>query len=179
MKEEVIPVEPLKEGEAYFIYNTGLHGEEPENPSFWMLGRVSVGNNGENYSNSLRGVATYISCSEQVVQFEKTWCYRAQGRKYRRATTQEIVWLEDCISEKRMVPKDMYEGVKYMMGNRIVANGRVGKIPSFQPWVEPIVESIPEDKLVTIISGPARIKTIPFKELKRLTRYDKDPVSNM
>lgn len=88
--------EKLIEGQVYHIQTSN---------NFWMIGRVSIGNNGDN-NGGLRGQA--LDKIDSVSCFEKNrdWCYKSSDRDYRLATPEEIYWLDQCIEAGKFIQKE-------------------------------------------------------------------------
>jgi len=95
----------LKKGETYFVWD----GEE-SNPTFFMIGKVTLPNNGDNLG-SYRGEATTIS-SESQFRKDSGWAYYDQTRKFRIATPEEKYWLECCIEKNEYIPKNKIDFTK-------------------------------------------------------------------
>lgn len=89
-------IEKLIEGQVYHIQT---------NSSFWMIGRVSIGNNGDN-NGGLRGQALHKIDSSSLFEKNRTWCYKSSYRNYRLATPEEIYWLDKCIKADKFISKN-------------------------------------------------------------------------
>ena len=85
----------LEENEYYFVEDVG----------FWMIGKVSKGNNGDNTENSLRGGVYYSITSQNHLNGKSVWCYQDNGRTFRKATPEEIFWLETCAENGKFIKK--------------------------------------------------------------------------
>ena len=90
---EYIKKEELIKGEVYRV----------EDGNFWMIGIVTLPNNGGNDGGSKRGNATYIT-SVKEVKVDQSWAYQSNyGRTYRLATSEEKHWLLECIKLNKFI----------------------------------------------------------------------------
>ena len=90
---EYIKKEELIKGEVYRV----------EDGNFWMIGIVTLPNNGGNDGGSKRGNATYIT-SVKKVKVDQSWAYQSNyGRTYRLATSEEKHWLLECIKLNKFI----------------------------------------------------------------------------
>ena len=85
----------LEDNKYYFVKDGG----------FWMIGKVSIGNNGDNTEKSLRGKVYYSITSQNYINGESVWCYQDEGRTFRKATPEEIFWLETCVENRKFIKK--------------------------------------------------------------------------
>ena len=90
---EYIKKEELIKGEVYRV----------EDGNFWMIGIVTLPNNGDNDGSSKRGNATYIA-SVKKIKVDQSWAYQSNyGRTYRLATSEEKHWLLECIKLNKFI----------------------------------------------------------------------------
>lgn len=85
-------IEKLIEGETYYVK---FH-------DFWMIGIVTLPNNGNNTRDVLRCNATLIN-SDREFKNDISWCYKSPNRTYRLATELEKHQLQCSISANRYV----------------------------------------------------------------------------
>ncbi len=91
----------LEEGEYYTVINYAC-----ENSAYRMIGKVIIGNNGDNSNGSLRGKAVFIAEHDKTFN-KREWCYKDnRTRDYRKSTPEEIQWLKACISADKYIPED-------------------------------------------------------------------------
>lgn len=75
---------------------------------FWMVGKVSVGNNGDNDEDSLRGECHYLIASNEKFITNDDWCYKGTNRTYQKLSpnSDEVQWLEACNKANKYIPKE-------------------------------------------------------------------------
>lgn len=90
-----------------------------EEGDFWMIGKVCIGNNGDNNDERLRGDYYYAINSEEEFNKNKSWCYSNTNRTFRKATEKEIKWLERCNEKGKYISKE--EALReYKIGDWII-----------------------------------------------------------
>lgn len=127
----------LEEGEYYKVVED----------DYWMIGRVSKGNNGDNDGLLLRGDCSYSIDSNGDYDVDEDWCYydEEDGRVVRNFTklskdSDKVMWLEACYNAGKYLTKkealkpkstikvgDIVVVTKQISGNR-VSVGSVVKI---------------------------------------------------
>jgi len=106
-----VEIATLEEDEYYYV----------EEDSFWMIGKVSVGNNGDNRGTALRGDCYYAINPNNELRINDSWCYSDTSRTFRKATEEEIKWLERCNEEGKYISKK--EALKeYKVGDWVIAS---------------------------------------------------------
>ena len=73
-----------------------------EDPNHWMIGLVTLPNNGDNNGLALRGRATIITKRKRFSK-DTDWCYKDLNRTYRLATPNEKHWLNCCITANKFI----------------------------------------------------------------------------
>ena len=75
---------------------------------FWMVGKVSVGNNGNSNENLLRGRCHYLIDSDEEFVKNRNWCYKDTNRTYQKLSpnSDEVQWLEACNKANKYIPKE-------------------------------------------------------------------------
>lgn len=91
-----ININSLEENEYYYV----------EEDDFWMIGKVSKGNNGNNDDSTLRGDCYYMISQDKEYIKEDSWCYSDKNRTFRKATPDEIEWLELCHKAGKFLTKE-------------------------------------------------------------------------
>ncbi len=93
----------LEEGEYYKVVED----------DFWMIGKVSKGNNGDNDGLLLRGECSYSIDSDGAYNVDDEWCYydEEDGRVVRNFTklfedSDEVKWLEACHKAGKYLTKE-------------------------------------------------------------------------
>ena len=93
----------LEEGEYYKVVED----------DYWMIGRVSKGNNGNNDGLLLRGDCSYSIDSNGDYDVDEDWCYydEEDGRVVRNFTklskdSDEVMWLEACYNAGEYLTKE-------------------------------------------------------------------------
>ena len=132
---EYIKKEELIKGEVYRV----------EDGNFWMIGIVTLPNNGDNDGGSKRGNATYIT-SVKEVKVDQAWAYQSNyGRTYKLATPEEKHWLESCVKLDKFITfeeatktfnPEYVECIKEETDNYFY--GRLGKIYKVSNWFHSI-----------------------------------------
>ena len=93
----------LEEGEYYKVVED----------DFWMIGKVSKGNNGNNNDLLLRGDYSYSIDSDRNYDVDGVWCYYCEGagdvtRNFTKLSkdSDEVKWLEACHNAGKYLTKE-------------------------------------------------------------------------
>ena len=116
---------------------------------FWMVGKVSVGNNGNNNGLLLRGECSYSIDSDGYYNVDDDWCYydEKDGRVVRNFTklskdSDEVMWLEACNKANKYIPKEealkphpmanCVKGKVYWSNNSVYPKGNLWRFDSIK-----------------------------------------------
>ena len=137
---EYIKENELIKDEVYYV----------EDPNHWMIGLVTLPNNGDNNGLALRGRATIIT-KREIFSKDTDWCYKDLNRTYRLATPNEKHWLNCCITANKFITFEeamktfIPEYVECLMVNTASMHSKYqGIIPILNKIYEVAERSFPE-----------------------------------
>jgi hypothetical protein len=86
-------------GKIYFV-------KDKAPGTFWMLGRCTGEDLESDEPQYRRNNSTRIDSNNMFFE-DSCWCYESiEGRTYREATQEEIIWFEECERQEKFIPKE-------------------------------------------------------------------------